>query len=166
MQLDWVIVEIIQHTTVLVLCILVHYHHRLFMITTTVNLVPYNGVEILTLMILCGMVKTVLVITAVVLIPAYHGSIVWYHWPLVKILRHEFAVIQHHLMKIYLLENCNCMYSGQSIKAMYFACVPAWFLEIIFVHKVSVCMCVFACACVCPHYTITTLHEVNHPNYI
>ena len=79
MQLDSVImVTVILALTAHVLNLLVLHHHLLPMITTIVNLMQQLEAQVLKLMTLCGMVKTVPVGIIVALSPACHGSIVRY----------------------------------------------------------------------------------------
>ena len=89
-----------------VLSFLVDCHHLLFMTTTTVN--PFK-------LVLCGMVRTVQVEIIAVLIPTCHGSIIRYRWLLAKTLRQEYAVMKNLIMKMFWLDNSNCLYSSESM---------------------------------------------------
>ena len=104
--------------TVHALSCLVLYHHHLFMIIIIVNLavMDKHKSQMFPLVTQYGMVRAVPVITIVALSPTCHGSIVSYHSLPMKILRHDFAVMNHHPLKMFSLKNFSCMYFSRFTK--------------------------------------------------
>ena len=75
MQLE-TLTEVILKITVHAPSFLVHYHHLLFVTSTTVNLVLCTLLQVISLVTLYGMVRAVPVKTIAVLNQVSHGSIV------------------------------------------------------------------------------------------
>ena len=86
-----------------------------FMKITIVSLAMMDNLlsQTLLLMTQCGMVRVVPVITTVALSPTCQSSIVSCHWKLMKILRPDFAMMNHLMIKMFWLKNSSCMHNSR-----------------------------------------------------